>query len=69
MPYTKGRINEALIAIEGGMPVATAAKEYSIPRTTLRHRISSSTSHKERDSHQKLLSNYQEKILAYWIKV
>ena len=51
MPYTKGRINKTLMAIKGGIPVAIAAKEYSIPYTTLQHHISSSTSRKEHDSY------------------
>ena len=69
MPYTEELLCEALEAIQGGKSVRLASQEYQIPRGTLRMRLAGSISRKERDSHQKLLSDYQEKILANWIEV
>ena len=67
--WSEQTLQEALEAIENGMPVSRASKEYGISRGTLRARIQGATSRKERDSHQKLLSDYQESILANWVEV
>lgn len=69
MKYSEERLQEALLAIENGLPVAKASKEYGIPRGTLRHRIEGAISLKERASHQKLISDYEETCLAHWIEV
>jgi len=69
MKYSEERLQEALLAIENCLPVTKASKEYGIPRGTLRHRIEGAISLKERDSHQKLISDYEETCLAHWIEV
>jgi Psq-like protein len=58
MPPAENRVQEALVAVEEGMKVATAAKEYGIPRSTLHSRISSSVSAQEKNGHIQLLSDY-----------
>jgi transposase-like protein len=69
MTWSQERIDEVLEAVEKGKSVAQAAKEYKIPRSTLRGWISGSIPRREQVSHQKLLSDYQEDRLAHWVEV
>jgi hypothetical protein len=65
--YTKANIQNVLADIANGIPTQTAAKNHSVPRSTLRDRISGSQNHKSAYSHMQRLSPEQEDRLATWI--
>uniref|UniRef100_A0A6P7FB08 Uncharacterized protein LOC114327258 n=1 Tax=Diabrotica virgifera virgifera TaxID=50390 RepID=A0A6P7FB08_DIAVI len=65
--YSPSKVNLALNGISEGMRVATASREFKVPRTTLRNKISGKSPrdsvHCEFDSH---LGKETEDLLVEW---
>lgn len=67
--YSPNKVNQALRAISNGMPVLKASKEFKVPRTTLRNKLSGkcpveSHRHCGPDS---ILGESNEKLLVDWL--
>ena len=62
--YTQESIAAALNAIQAGQSLRSAAKDYSIPLSTLHDRKHSSEDTRIAHEHQQRLSNSQEKVLV-----
>ena len=67
--YTENDLQNALSDIQNGMAAAKAAKVWSVPRTTLRHRLRGREPLKVAKAHCQRLSPIQEEHLAHWIRV
>lgn len=65
--YTKDQLNAALDAIARGMPVATAAKTYSVPRVTLLYKSTGKLPVECRMGPSTILTSYEETLLEQWI--
>ena len=65
--YTKDQLNAALDAIARGMPVATAAKTYSVPRVTLLYKSTGKLPVECRMGPSTVLTSYEETLLEQWI--
>jgi hypothetical protein len=68
-PYTEAQLQEAIIAVENGAAKEAAAKQFGIPRSTLRDRLNGARTRIQRDFDQQTLSPDQETMLADWIIV
>ena len=64
--YTEDAITAALNAVQTGQSLRSAAKDYSIPLTTLYRRKHGSEDTRTAHEHQQRLSNSQEKVLVDW---
>ncbi|KAG6448525.1 hypothetical protein O3G_MSEX005530 [Manduca sexta] len=67
--YSPHKITLTLNAIKNGMPVSTASRDFNVPRTTLRHKISGKAP--ETSGHvgpQAVLGSEIENELVVWIK-
>lgn len=65
--YTKEQILEAINAVTGGLPVATAAKQFGIPRTTLLSKTSGKIPVDCRMGPSTILTSQEETLLVQWI--
>jgi helix-turn-helix, Psq domain len=65
--YTEDDVRNALVDVENGTVVATAAIRHGIPRTTLRHRLRGTQTAREAHKDQQRLSAIQEEQLEQWI--
>lgn len=67
--YSPHKITSALNAIKNGMPVSTASRNFNVPRTTLRHKISGKAPETSgRVGPQAVLGREIENELVVWIK-
>ena len=67
--YTENDLQNALADIRGGMSTAQAARVWSVPRTTLRHRLHGTEPLKIAKAHSQRLSPSQEESLAHWVRI
>jgi 4-hydroxybenzoate polyprenyltransferase len=67
--YSEDALAHALDAVKSGVPLARAAREWGIPRTTLRHRDTGKQAKSIAHAFQQKLSPVQENRLADWIRV
>ena len=58
---------DAMKEVEDGMPVATAAREHSVPRTSLQNRMSGKVTHGKRPGRKPYLDPDEETQLAEFI--
>src|SRR6266699_1197322 len=65
--YTEDTFTAAINAVNAGTLVKRAARDYSIPITTLRHRLTGRQSKTIAHTSQQKLSSIQESRLAEWI--
>ncbi|KAJ3661313.1 hypothetical protein Zmor_005712 [Zophobas morio] len=65
--YTKEQMSKAIDAVGRGMAIATAAKAFSVPRTTLLDKISGRSSLETKMGPNTVLTQHEEKILEDWI--
>ena len=66
--YTEADVQNAFSDVQNGISVAKAAKIWSVPRTTLRHRLEGSTTHRAAATRFQRLSPVQENLLVEWIR-
>ena len=67
--YTEDDIAEAITAGSSGTSIAKAAREWRLPRGTLRGRIKGATTKKQQMADQQKLSSIQEDYLVNWAQV
>ena len=67
--YTETDLQNALADIRKGMSAAQAARVWSVPRTTLGHRLHGGKPLKVAKAHCQRLSPSQEEALVQWIRV
>ena len=67
--WTEESMQNALLAVQNGLELATASKRYGIPRSTLRGRLSGANTFKQAATDRQMLSPVQEADLATWIKI
>ncbi|KAI4456835.1 unkempt family member [Holotrichia oblita] len=65
--YTQENLNNALDAIKSGLPCATAAKKYNVPRTTLIGKIKGIYPENCRSGVSTILNPEEEELLEKWI--
>jgi hypothetical protein len=65
--YAEVELFRAVEEVRAGNPVATVARQYSIPRGTLRARLKGGYSHSTAAEHLQRLSIVQEQRLVDWI--
>lgn len=67
--YTDSDLSNALDALQSGLSLRKAAKDWGIPLSTLYDRSKGSTSRKDANKHNQRLSADQEASLADWILI
>lgn len=67
MKYTEYQLQCAIDEALTTGNAAKAAKEWQVPRTTLRHRLEGRESRKAAHNHRQRLSKVQEEHLANWV--
>lgn len=65
--YPEKQMNLAIDAVRMGMPVATAAKRFSVPRITLMYKAKGKTPQYRRIGPDTVLTKEEENILVQWI--
>ena len=65
--YLEEQINFAIDAVHRGMPVATTAKCFSVPRITVMYRAKGKTHQYRQMGPDTILTKEAEKILVQWI--
>ncbi len=65
--YTEADLQDALDAIANSLSIYKAAKEWGIPRTTIRNRINGQQSRNEAFASLQRLSPTQETLLTSWV--
>lgn len=65
--YTSDQMAKAIEAVEEGMPTATAAKKFGVPRVTLYYKTSGKSPKVCRFGPATVLSDDEEKILVQWL--
>ena len=67
--YTENALAAAINAVNTGTPLRRAARDYSIPETTLRYRRAGRQSRTDAHASEQKLSPIQESRLAEWIRI
>ena len=67
--WTEQDLEAAIIAVQGGLPKAKAARQYGIGLTTLKARISGRSSRQKAHEYRQRLSPVQERRLVGWALV
>ena len=67
--YTENALAAAINAVNTGTPLRRAARDYSIPETTLQYRHAGRQSRTDAHTSEQKLSPIQESRLAEWIRV
>ena len=67
--YTENALTAALNAVDRGDPIRRIARDYSIPRTMLQHRLTGRQPKTTAHTFQQKLSSIQESRLAEWIRI
>lgn len=65
--YPEEQMQLAIDAVHSGMPVATAAKRFSVPRITLMYKVRGKTPRYRRMGPDTVLTKEEENILVQWI--
>lgn len=65
--YPEEQMNLAVDAVRKGMPVATAAKRFSVPRITLMYKAKGKTPQHRRMGPDTVLKKEEENLLVQWI--
>ena len=66
--YTQQDVQNATSDIQNGMALTTAAKIWSVPRSTLQDRVCGTKSHQTAETRFQRLSPIQEHLLVEWIR-
>jgi lambda repressor-like predicted transcriptional regulator len=67
--WTEESMQQALFAVRNGLSSTKASKEYGIPHSTLRNRLSGAVPKKQDNIDRQALSDVQESHLAQWARI
>jgi hypothetical protein len=67
--YQESDLQQAILAVDRGVPKLTAAKQYGVPRTTLSARLKGVCTKKQYDNDRQSLSPEEELDLAAWCRI
>lgn len=65
--YSKENLLAAIEAVENGMPIATAAKTYNVPRTTIKYKHEGKIPMDTKRGHKTVLNDKEEMVLENWV--
>jgi hypothetical protein len=67
--WTEESMQSALLAVQNGLAPAAASKQYGIPRSTPRGRLSGANTLEQTAADRQMLLPVQEADLATWVKI
>lgn len=67
LKYSENDMELAIQEVEHGMPYATAAKKYKVPRITLMYKVKKKTPRHRQMGRDSYLTLEEEKVLVSWI--
>lgn len=66
-PYSQETLEEAILAVQGGMTITAASKQFLIPRQTLKDKISGKYAVSCRMGRPSILTPVEEQVLVDWV--